>query len=92
MHFQPESVPAFLELFDEVKHHIRNFPGCKELKLMQEDGTANVLFTYSIWESNAHLEAYRNSPFFAETWRKTKALFAAKAQAFSMVELQQITA
>ncbi len=92
MHFQPESVPEFLELFDAVKHKIRHFSGCMELKLMQEDGTPQVLFTYSIWESQAHLEAYRNSPFFADTWRKTKALFAEKAQAYSMIELQHITA
>ena len=36
------------------------------------------------WDSEEALDNYRSSPFFAETWRATKALFAAKAEAWSV--------
>jgi heme-degrading monooxygenase HmoA len=44
-----------------------------------------VLFTFSIWDSEAALENYRQSDLFRDTWAKTKALFAEKAEAWSMV-------
>jgi heme-degrading monooxygenase HmoA len=43
-----------------------------------------VLFTLSIWENPEALEAYRRSELFQNTWAKTKALFAEKAEAWSV--------
>jgi heme-degrading monooxygenase HmoA len=44
-----------------------------------------VFFTYSKWESEADLNHYRFSAFFKETWTKTKMLFAAQPNAWSVV-------
>jgi heme-degrading monooxygenase HmoA len=43
-----------------------------------------VLFTYSLWESEADLNAYRHSELFEDTWKHTKALFADKPAAWSV--------
>ncbi len=42
------------------------------------------MFTYSYWESEAHLNTYRHSDLFRETWAKTKVLFADKPEAWSI--------
>lgn len=84
MVFVPEEVPAFLQLFEARKSVIRNFEGCLHLELWKETGTDNVFFTYSHWEQEQALDHYRFSAFFKETWGLTKALFAAKAEAWSV--------
>ena len=85
MSFRPEAVSIFEELFAERKSRIRHFEGCLHLELWQDAGKPEVFFTYSHWESEAHLNRYRFSPFFKETWGLTKALFAAPPQAWSML-------
>jgi heme-degrading monooxygenase HmoA len=84
MHFRPEEVPAFLEVFEEIKQRISSFEGCHKLELLRDTQDPNVYFTYSWWELDENLQAYRNSDFFADTWRRTKALFAEKAEAWSV--------
>lgn len=86
MEFLPEQVPAFLQMFDERKDRIRHFEGCKHLELWRQAGTEHIYFTYSHWETGQALDHYRFSAFFKETWGLTKALFAAKAQAWSVVQ------
>ena len=49
--------------------------------LYSDAGLPGVFFTYSVWDSPAHLDAYRNSELFRTTWAKTKAWFADRAQA-----------
>lgn len=88
MHFRPEERGAFLDIFNASKHLIRQFDGCQHLRLYNEAGCPDVFFTFSVWESAAHLDAYRNSELFRETWTQTKALFAGKPQAWSMEELE----
>jgi quinol monooxygenase YgiN len=88
MHFRPEERGAFLDIFNTSKHLIRQFDGCQQLNLYTEAGRPEVFFTFSIWQSAAHLDAYRNSELFRETWAQTKALFAGKPQAWSMEELE----
>jgi quinol monooxygenase YgiN len=84
MTFKPESVPAFLKLFELQKNHIAAFDGCVELHLLQDMHQQNVFFTQSIWHSEAHLQAYRNSSFFKEIWSKTKPHFSEKAEAWTL--------
>jgi quinol monooxygenase YgiN len=90
MHFRPGESEAFLAIFNASKQQIRRFQGCKHLCLYNEAGLPDVYFTYSIWTSAAHLDAYRNSPLFQSTWTKTKALFADKAQAWSIEEVETV--
>lgn len=83
MTFQPERIPAFLQLFEETKAHIRGFEGCQHLQLLREKADGLIFFTYSHWESEEHLNAYRDSALFAEVWAQTKIHFAAKPEAWT---------
>ena len=85
MHFKEESIEQFVSLFEERKTLIRGFAGCKHLELWQDAQDARIFFTYSIWESETHLNHYRFSELFKDTWAKTKALFAGKPQAWSVI-------
>jgi quinol monooxygenase YgiN len=84
MTFQADLVDAFQELFEERKATIRSFPGCRHLELWRDIKNPDTFFTYSNWDSEAHLDHYRFSEFFKDTWGKTKALFADKPHAWSV--------
>jgi len=91
MSFRQEEMEAFRELFEERKATIRSFEGCLHLELWQDTEVLTTFFTYSHWESEAHLDKYRFSEFFKDTWQRTKALFADKAAAWS-VSRQSVSA
>jgi quinol monooxygenase YgiN len=82
--FRPEEISAFLEVFETSKAKIRASEGCQHLELWRAKAPDNVLFTYSYWESEAHLNKYRHSELFKATWAKTKILFADKPEAWSV--------
>ena len=92
MRFRKAEREAFLEIFNASKQRIRQFAGCQYLCLYNEAGLPEVFFTHSIWTSAAHLDAYRNSELFQATWIETKALFADKAQAWSVEEVETVGA
>ena len=84
MTFKPEKVNEFLEVFNASKQHIRNVEGCTHLELLNDINSQNILFTYSHWNSENDLNNYRNSELFEKVWGKTKILFAAKAEAWTV--------
>ncbi len=84
MTFAPEKVNDFLSLFNANKHLIASFEGCSLLELHRDINSPTVYFTYSKWQSEKHLENYRNSELFNSVWRQTKVLFAAKPEAWSI--------
>ena len=86
MEFQPEKLAEFLAIFAKTKKQIRNVAGCRHLAIYGDAQNENVRYTYSLWEAETDLEAYRKSALFKKTWSATKPLFAAKAQAFSLVD------
>lgn len=88
MTFQPNEVEQFINVFNDSKDKIRSFPGCLSLQLIKNIENSNILCTSSIWENAECLENYRKSELFAETWKKTKILFAekAKAQSYELVD------
>ncbi|HPF12523.1 MAG TPA: antibiotic biosynthesis monooxygenase [Flavobacteriaceae bacterium] len=90
MTFRPETIPTFLNNFEEVKERIRSFDGCVFLELYQDRQRLEVFFTYSRWQSEAHLEAYRNSELFQKVWGQTKPLFQEKAAAWSVNTLHHL--
>jgi quinol monooxygenase YgiN len=92
MQFRPGEGEAFLEIFNASKDRIRQFEGCQHLALYTEAGIPNVFFTYSVWDTAEHLDAYRNSELFRSTWAQTKALFDDKARAWSMEEVETVDA
>ncbi len=84
MSFRDQEVHHFLELFRERESLIRNFEGCTHLELWNEKNGSSVFFTYSHWKDENALEQYRHSDLFKDTWKRTKALFAHPAQAWSV--------
>lgn len=90
MTFRPDGVNDFLENFELNKSAIRNSPGCHHLELWQDEHQKNIFVTYSHWESEAHLNQYRDSELFKSVWSFTKALFSEKPQAFSTKKLQEV--
>jgi heme-degrading monooxygenase HmoA len=90
MSFEPENVPEFLALFESVKDKIAHFEGCEGLTLLRDASLPHVLFTYSYWQSESHLNKYRFSELFKETWSGTKALFNDKPLAWSLLVEQVV--
>lgn len=90
MVFRDEEISNFEALFSERKALIRNFEGCTHLELWQDNDRPQIFFTYSWWDSEAHLAAYRDSSFFDETWQLTKQKFAAKPEAWTVTPRQLV--
>ena len=84
MTFREGTLDEFMQLFEARKQYIRSFEGCRHLELWQDEHLPHVFFTYSIWDSEHHLNRYRFSDLFKEIWSNTKPLFAAPAQAWSV--------
>ena len=55
MRFHEDKIEAFLNNFEEVKHHIRNFEGNRFLELYQDKNDKRIFFTYSYWENEEAL-------------------------------------
>ncbi len=90
MTFIPGKEAEFLRLFDAHKQNIRNFPGCRQLELWQDEKDENIFLTYSYWENGQALDQYRDSELFKTVWNSVKALFSAKPQAFSSKKLEEV--
>ena len=84
MTFRREEVEAFLALYKERRSLIRNFEGCTQLELWQDKNQPGVFFTYSLWDSEEHLNNYRASHFFDDTWSLTRQKFAARPEAWTV--------
>ena len=90
MTFREDALPEFLALFHQSKNQIRNREGCLHLELWQDADAPHICTTFSIWQSQAHLNAYRKSELFGQVWPATKILFAAKPLAFSVRQTVQL--
>ena len=90
MTFRENEIESFKRLFEERKDLIRNFEGCTHLELWQDKMHSTILFTYSWWDSEEHLNNYRNSHFFDDTWSLTKQKFAAKPEAWSVEKVYSL--
>ena len=84
---ESKHLPTFLENFEQQKDSIRNFEGCQFLELYRDKHNTNIFFTYSYWRSENDLENYRHSDLFKGVWAKTKPLFNAKPEAWSVDKL-----
>ena len=85
-----EEISSFKTMFDEKKALIRNFPGCQFLELYQDKNNKEIFFTYSYWDSEDDLNNYRHSDLFKSVWSKTKPLFNAKPEAWSVNKLASL--
>ena len=80
----PSQTESFIGLINQHREQIRSFEGCHGLELLRDTGRDEVFFTLSQWESEAHMEAYRQSDFFREVWAEVKETFRAPARAWSL--------
>lgn len=90
MSFKHQKVDEFLSNFDANKAKIRGFEGCDFLELYRDQYNTNVFFTYSYWNSESDLNNYRHSDLFKAIWSKTKPLFNAKPEAWSVDKLASL--
>jgi quinol monooxygenase YgiN len=88
MSFVPEKVDDFLAVYKANWDRIRGFKGCNHVELLRDENSPNVFFTYSLWESEAHLNTYRESELFNSVWSRTKVLFNDKPQAWTVSEIK----
>lgn len=88
MKFKTEEIDDFLENFDSIKSKIRSFKGCQKLELYRDQKDPTRFFTYSYWESEEDLNAYRASQMFESVWKKTKSMFSERAQAWSLDKIR----
>ncbi len=91
MSFEPSNIEEFLTNFDQVKDKIRHFEGCNFLELYRDKQQPHIFFTYSYWDSEMHLNQYRHSDLFKGVWSKTKPLFNAKPEAWSVDKVASLT-
>jgi len=87
MSFIPAKIDEFLSNFESNKYKIRAFKGCQFLELYRDKHNSNIFFTYSYWDSEVELNDYRHSLLFKDIWSKTKPLFNAKPEAWSLDKL-----
>jgi len=88
--FKKENIASFETIFKNNKQKIRQADGCTFLELLQSEEDKNIFFTYSHWNSATDLENYKNSEFFKSVWQKTKLLFEAKPEAWSLTKKETI--
>lgn len=84
MSFIEIKVEEFLNIFETMKFNIRGFEGCQLLELYKDKSDHTVFFTYSYWNTESDLEAYRQSELFKTVWNQTKVLFNKKPEAWSV--------
>jgi methyl halide transferase len=84
--FRSDTVEKFQDMFRQNQAAIASFDGCEKLDLLRDISDPRVFFTYSLWQTEMHLEKYRNSELFNRVWAHTKQWFAAKPEAWSLVK------
>ncbi len=90
MGFDPLKIDSFLENFNKNKALIRGFEGCLFLELYRDKNNTNQFFTYSYWQDEAALEAYRESELFKSVWAQTKVWFNQKPEAWSVDKIASL--
>ena len=90
MTFKPECIQEFKELFYSKKDLIAAVEGCTHVELLQDTHNPAVFFTYSLWKEPRYLQAYRDSELFKEVWARTKVLFNAKPEAWSLTAQSKV--
>ena len=84
MHFTEAGVDEFLDIFNQHKQAIKNFPGCTHLQLLKDADDPNCFSTLSHWNGPDDLENYRKSELFGSVLGRVKTLFSERTQAFSL--------
>jgi quinol monooxygenase YgiN len=89
MTFMESKIENFKAFARSSGDKIRHFEGCQHLDFLQDIHNKNIFFSYSLWESEKHLNNYRKSDFFKDTWEKTRQWFKDKPEAWSTKKLNE---
>lgn len=84
MEIEESKVDDFKTFLYPMTLRISSFDGCTHLDILNDKEDKTKFFSYSTWESEKHLENYRNSEMFKETWAKAKTFFAKDANAWTV--------
>ena len=84
MTFKDDFSNTFAEFAQTIKPKIEAVEGCLQLQMLRDAENPNIFFTYSKWESENHLNAYRKSELFGQVWPKTKTWFAEKPETWTV--------
>ena len=83
LNIKEEHLDSFFEEFNEKKSAIVQFPGCIGMRLLHDLHDKNIIMTYSHWDDEKALNAYRNSTVFMGLWNKIKPYFGDRPKAWS---------
>lgn len=72
--------------FPQTKKVVISNDGCHDVILLKSK-EAGIYFTYSTWDSEVHLNKYRNSDTFKKIWSQFKINFDNKAEAWTTKEV-----
>lgn len=75
----------FLHLFNGAKSKILSSRGCRHLELLNDINDTRVYITFSIWDNEEDLNAYRHSHVFQKIWEEAGKYFDAEPEAWSTV-------
>ena len=81
---QDNKTAQFESIFYKSKNLIEEFEGCISTNLYSDIKNQYQYFTISYWDSEEHLNSYRKSELFVNTWACVKPLFNHKAEAWSL--------
>lgn len=87
MQFRPQDVATFLALYEHVEPIIAAQPGCRSVQLVRQIDDPAAFATWSVWDDQIALDAYRRSDFFRGFWPEVRALFRAPAEAVSFEQV-----
>lgn len=87
--FRAECTSQFIALFEQKREKIAAFDGCHSVELWRVADQTDTFYTYSIWDSAVHLEQYRQSDFFRQTWAVARTYFAAPPEAHTAEKVTQ---
>ena len=91
LEFTPGGADKFLtEILPHQKHFTRNFKGCTHLEVWRAIYEPDIVYSFSIWNSEEVLNLYRNSDKFKSFWSKAKTLFSQPAQAVSLQQVEVV--
>ncbi len=82
--FSTDKREVFLNYFETIKDDIRSRKGCIEVHAYENAHVKGMFFTISKWESEEHLNAYRESELFGKVWPTVKAWMIEKPEAWTM--------
>ena len=87
---QKDKLSIAKNILADVAPKVRNSPGCRHLRILMDLHNPSRITTYSHWNSEADLNAYRTSDVFKNFWTEIKPLFAVPAKAWSSESLHHL--